>query len=173
MKEEENYTTGSLYSASKLSNYQASSGNLASGSRKNNKSCLFCQGSHPLFRCTKVADPKFQKDLIFKNSLCFICLDNSHVPSKCTSNYPCKKCEGRHNISISTKDFKNDRQNSHGSQNSQDSQNQNLHQNDNQTTTNFTKNVNNILLQTARADIVSIENGCSKKVHILLETIKS
>ena len=168
-KSRENYTTGALYSASKLSNYQASSRNPASGSR-NNKSCLFCQGNHPLFRCTKVTDPKIRKDLIFKNRLCFICLDNSHIASKCTSNYTCKKCEGRHNISICTKDFKNDHQNSNGSQNSQDSQNQNLHQNDNQTTTTFANNVNNILLQTACADIVSIENGCSKKVHILFDS---
>ena len=159
-----------MYSASKLSNYQASSRTSASGSRNNNKSCLFCQGNHPLFRCTKVTDPKIRKDLIFKNRLCFICLDNSHIASKCTSNYTCKKCEGRHNISICTKDFKNDHQNSNGSQNSQDSQNQNLHQNDNQTTTTFANNVNNILLQTACADIVSIENGCSKKVHILFDS---
>ena len=73
-------------------------------------------------------------------------------------------------ISICTKDFKNDHQNSNGSQNSQDSQNQNPHQNDNQTTTTFANNVNNILLQTACADIVSIENGCSKKVHILFDS---
>ena len=34
-KSRENYTTGALYSASKLSYYQASSRNPASGSRKN------------------------------------------------------------------------------------------------------------------------------------------
>ena len=151
------------------SNYQASSRNPASGSR-NNKSCLFCQGNYTLFRCTKVIDLKIRKDLIFENRLCFICLDNSHIASKCASNYTCKKCEVCHNISICTKDFKNDNQNSNGSQNSQESQNQNLHQNDNQTTTTFANNVNNILLQTACADIVSIENGCSKKVHILFDS---
>ena len=90
------------------------------------------------------------------------------MASKYTSNYTCKKCEGRHNISICTRDFKNDHQNSNGSQNSQDSQNQNLHQNDNQTTTIFANNVNNILLQTACADIVSIENGCSKNFLIVV-----
>ena len=158
-----------MYSASKLSNYQASSCNPASGSR-NNKFCLFCQDNHPLFLCTKVTDPKIQKDLIFKNKLCLICLDNSHIASKCTSNYTCKKCEGRHNISICTKDFKNDNQNSNRSQNSQDSQNQNLHQNDNQTTSTFSNNVNNILLQTACDGIVSTENGCNKKVHILFDS---
>ena len=163
-KSRENYTTGALYSASKLSNYQASSRNPASGSR-NNKSCLFYQGNHPLFRCTKVSDPKIRKDLIFKNRLCFICLDNSHIASKCTSNY-----KVRHNVSIFTKDFKNNHQNSNGSQNSQNSQNQNLYQNGKQTTTTFANNVNNILLQTACADIVSIENGCSKKVHILFDS---
>ena len=158
-KSRENYTTGALYSASKLSNYQASSRNPASGSR-NNKSCLFCQGNHPLFRCTKVTDPKIRKDLIFKNRLCFICLDNSHIASKCTSNYSCKKC----------KDFKNDHQNCNRSQNSEDSQNQNPHQNDKQTITTFANNLHDILLQTACADIVSIENGCSKKVHILFDS---
>ena len=110
-KSRENYTTGALYSASKLSNYQASSRNPASGSR-NNKSCLFCQGNHPLFRCTKVTDPKIRKDLIFKNRLCFICLDNSHIASKCTSSYSCKKCKSRHDFSICIKDFKNDHQHS-------------------------------------------------------------
>ena len=129
-KSRENYTTGALYSASKLSNYQASSRNPAPGSRNNNRSCLFCQGNHPLFRCTKVTDPKIRKDLIFKNRLYFICLDNSYIASKCTSSNSCKKCEGRHNTSICTKDFKNDHQNSKGSQNSQDSQNQSPHQND-------------------------------------------
>ena len=55
--------------------------------------------------------------------------------------------------------FKNDHQNSNESQNNQDSQNQNPHHNDNQTTTTFANNVNNILLLRACADIVSIENG--------------
>ena len=104
-KSRKNYTIGALHSASKLSNYHASSRNPASGSRSNNKSCLFCQNNHPLFRCTKVTNPKIRKDLIFENRLCFICLDT------------------RHNISICTKDFKNDHQNSNRSQNSQDSQN--------------------------------------------------
>ena len=43
-------------------------------------------------------------------------------------------------------------------------------QNDNQTTTTVENNVNNILLQTACADIVSIENDCSKKVQILFDS---
>ena len=89
-KSRENGTTGALHSASKLSNYQASSRNPASGSR-NNKSCLFCQGNYALFRCTKVTDPKIRKDLIFANRLCFICFDNSHIASKCASNYTCQK----------------------------------------------------------------------------------
>ena len=152
-----------MYTALKLSNCQVSSRNSATDSRKNNKSCLFCQGNHPLFRCTKVTDPKIREDLIFKNRLCSICLDNSHIASKCTSNYTCKKCEGRHNILVCTKDFKNDHQYSNGSQNSQDRQIQNLHQNDNQTTITFAYNVNIILLQTACTDIVSIENAYSKK----------
>ena len=65
-KSRENYSTGALYSASKLNNYQAGSRNRASGSRNNNKSCLFCQDNHPRFCCTKVTDSKIQKDQISK-----------------------------------------------------------------------------------------------------------
>ena len=36
--------------------------------------------------------------------------------------------------------------------------------------TTFANNVNNILLKTVCADIVSIENGCSKKAHILFDS---
>ena len=93
-----------------------------------------------------------------------------HIASKCTSSYSCKKWEDRHIISICTKDFKNHHQSSNRSQNSQDNQNQNPHQNDNQTTTTFANNVNNILLQTACANIVSTENGCSKQVHLFFDS---
>ena len=59
-----------------------------------------------------LTDPKIPGDLIYKNvRYCSICLVNFHVASKCTSNYSCEKCEGRHCISICTKDFKNDCQN--------------------------------------------------------------
>ena len=78
-KAEKRNIAGALYPASKLSNYHPSSRNPASGSRKNNKSCLFCQGNHPLFHCTKVTDQKIRKVLIFKNRLCFICFDNLHT----------------------------------------------------------------------------------------------
>ena len=159
-KSRENYTTGALYSASKLSNYQASSRNPTSGSRNNKKSCLFCQGNHPLFRCTGVTDPKIRKDQISEIGYVSYALITRISLRKCTSNYSCKKC----------KDFKNDHQNCNGSQNSEDSQNQNPHQNDKQTITTFANNLHDILLQTACADIVSIENGCSKKVHILFDS---
>ena len=101
-KSKKNCTTGALISTSKLSNHQASSHNPASVSRNKNKSCLYPQVSHPLFLCTKVNDPNIRKNFIFKNRLCLICLDNSHIASKCTSNYSCKKCESRHNIFICT-----------------------------------------------------------------------
>ena len=91
-KSRENCTTGPLYSASKLSNYQASTRNSASGLR-NNKSCLRYQGNHPLFHCTKVTDPRIRKYLVFKNGVCFVCLDNSYTSSKCTSNYSCKNAK--------------------------------------------------------------------------------
>ena len=79
--------------------------NLKLDLRSNNKSCLFCPGNDLLIRCTEGTDPKIAIDLIFKNTLCFICLDNSHITSKGTSNCSCIKWEDRHNISICTKDF--------------------------------------------------------------------
>ena len=106
-KSREHYTTGAFYCASKLViikpsaviqyQIQGATINLA----------YFGKAIIHHFAVLKL----IRKDLIFKNTLCFICLDDSHIASKCTSSYSCKKSKGRHNILISAKDFKNHYQN--------------------------------------------------------------
>ena len=137
-----------------------------------------------------MSNPKARKDILFKNKVCFICFLQGHFSSRCTSPYRCRKCEGRHHISICLKDtmdqpsqkssnhsFSNS--SSHSTQNlpshytqiasDQASRNSSTHvphhsstslsqtssnQHKSQSThTNFTNNLNQVLLQTAYASI--------------------
>ena len=60
-KAEKGNIAGALYPASNLSNYHPSSRNPASGSGKNNKSCLFCQGNIHYFTVLKLPIRKFER----------------------------------------------------------------------------------------------------------------
>ena len=124
---------------------------------------------HPLFHCTKVTDPKIRKVLIFKNRLCFICFDNLHtlqnVPQVTVVKNPkvvtifrfvqkilrmiikaATEVKIVDTVKIKTH-IKMIIKNNY-----------------------FCEYLNNILLQTTCTDIVSTENGCSKKVHTLFDS---
>ena len=66
--------------------------------------CIFCGGTHTSSKCRKVSNPKARKDILFKNKVSFICFSQGHFSSRCTLQYRCRKCEGRHHISIYLKD---------------------------------------------------------------------
>ena len=107
--------------------------------------CVYCQNNHPSSKCRKVSNSKAQKDFLFKNMCCFICFATTHLSSNCTSNYPCRKCEGQHHISLCTKDSQNSRfGNVAGAAQSNVTQS---------TSANFNNNLNNVLLQTAQRNI--------------------
>ena len=66
--------------------------------------CVFCSGhNHNSNRCAKVTDPSARKQIIFQKNLCYICMSPKHKASKCNANYICRKCNGRHHISICQK----------------------------------------------------------------------
>ena len=41
-----------------------------------------------------------RKAVLRRQRRCFLCLQTSHIVRNCTSKYRCKKCKGKHNISI-------------------------------------------------------------------------
>ena len=64
--------------------------------------CLYCnEEGHFPSKCSKVSNHKSLKDILRKKGRCFICLDSRHIAKNCRANYVCKRCnKGKHHISI-------------------------------------------------------------------------
>ena len=94
------------FSTSNFSSGDKNQGRFTSSAlfTSNKNLCVFCNGNHASSKCRKVSNPKARKEILFKNKVCFICFSSEHYSSQCTSTYRCKKCEGRHHISICLKD---------------------------------------------------------------------
>ena len=74
---------------------------FASSNRKCAPGCgLRYKEEHPPSQCTKVTNIKARMDILRKFAKCFVCLQGGHVAKKCNSSYACRKCDGRHHISI-------------------------------------------------------------------------
>ncbi|XP_067017985.1 uncharacterized protein [Acropora muricata] len=68
--------------------------------------CYFCNHrGHRSFNCTSVTDPEKRKEILKKKGRCFVCLRRGHVSNCCPSEYKCKKCFGRHHISVCSGGF--------------------------------------------------------------------
>ena len=50
--------------------------------------------------CTNVTDIAARKDTLRKAGRCYICLRKHHRCKDCRSNFSCRKCRGRHHVSI-------------------------------------------------------------------------
>ena len=50
----------------------------------------------------KVTDAKARKGPVQQKRLCLVCLQKGHSAASCKKHYLCKKCGGKHNISICT-----------------------------------------------------------------------
>ena len=89
---------------------------------------------HPPSQCQKVTNIKSRYDILKKYGKCFVCLKSGHIAKYCPSNYICRKCHGKHNISVCIKDNSSNSVVSHVDASS------------------------SILLQTARTEVVSIDD---------------
>ena len=119
---------------------------------KNNKNrCVFClDENHPPSQCINVTNVKARMDILIRFSKCFICLKPGHIAKNCTSNYVCRKCNGKHNISICKKgDIKKEHSNSIVA---------------------HADTSRGILLQTARAQIFSTESNEHLTTRLLFDT---
>ena len=91
-----------------------------------------------------------------KSYRCFLCLKSGHVLKTCSATYICRKCNGKHHISICGKGANKNRP---------------LPQNDSRNNiVAFVDQSKSILLQTARADVFNIETKSSVKTRILFDT---
>lgn len=70
----------------------------------NPPSCCFCHQPHPSSGCQTVLDIGERKQILKRSGRCFICLKKYHISKECRSATRCRKCRGRHHVSICTKD---------------------------------------------------------------------
>ena len=110
-----------------------------------NVSCVYCLGQHTSSKCTKITSVKARRVLLRKFARCFVCLKKGHVSKNCDSKYKCNKCSSRHHILICD----------------------NLKK---KTALNVSTNKNSILLQTAIAQVSTVESISSGLVRILFDT---
>ena len=49
---------------------------------------------------SKNPEPASRKKILRQKGLCFICFSKEHLASSCKFHYICRKCNGKHHISI-------------------------------------------------------------------------
>ena len=156
-EEEENqsdheFTSQTLFSSTKSEKREERERKSCSKDKNEKPLCVFCRREHPSKSCDVITKPEVRKSIVMKEKRCFICLSASHRAGECKKKWKCFMCGGRHNFAICT--FKNpdEEQKSESA-----SSNVNL------------SKVNTILLQTAKAEISSVDGKKTAEVRILLD----
>ena len=107
--------------------------------KQSRKQCIFCNlKNHRSYKCLRVTEPAARKEILKQNKNCFICFEFGHVAKTCNWDYKCKKCNGKHNVTIYT--FSN---------NQGERFNSNGEISENSGSNNLATNSGSILLQTA------------------------
>ena len=99
----ENCRPSKANSSEKRSNEYTASGLFAGsyGGSGKKRVCLFCDRlGHGPSQCRVVSNVKSRRDIVRKKGRCFICLEHKHLAKDCKSDYQCRKCDGKHHISI-------------------------------------------------------------------------
>lgn len=107
--------------------------------------CVYCLKNHSSSRCDKITDVAARKGILERYRKCFICLGGGHIAGKCRSSFVCKKCGGRHHISICSKSETES------------------------TTISHVGGTNGILLQTVSSKVSSSPNGSFSNARLLLD----
>ena len=80
---------------------------LTNNSTEGNLSCTYCGQSHSSASCSTVTGVSARKEVLRKAGRCYICLRKNHLSRNCRSNRNCKRCRGKHHISICPDDTAN------------------------------------------------------------------
>ena len=62
--------------------------------------CVYCGQDHQSTFCTTVTDANARKEVLRKTGRYYICLRKNHLSRNCRSKFSCRKCRGRHHVSI-------------------------------------------------------------------------
>ena len=112
--------------------------------------CAFCYKDYDSpSHCKIVTNTDPRIDTLHKYSKCYLCLESGHISKICKSFYVCRKCDGKHHISICKFEEKNDNR---------------------QAVVSHVESCRTILLQTARASVLDLDNKNSCNTRILFDT---
>ena len=76
--------------------------------KKGQRPCVFCNFfDHSPRRCFKISDPKMKRNILKRSGRYFVCFETDHLAQNCSSDYKCRKCQVKHNISICLEKLKN------------------------------------------------------------------
>ena len=178
-----NRETWPHYQTKKFSKPQPSISTLQTGGTS--PTCTYCQQSHTSNSCTNVSNITARIDIIKRSGRCFLCLRKNHLSRDCNSKSRCHKCNGKHHISICTKNSSHNhaqktpsdtelKQQQHEqtseSEISSDKPSRSNQSGNSGTKSLFTSTKTPILLQTAKATILPVSrNGKSGNVRVILD----
>ena len=178
-----NRETWPHYQTNKFSKPQPSISTLQTGGTS--PTCTYCQQSHTSNSCTNVSNITARIDIIKRSGRCFLCLRKNHLSRDCNSKSRCHKCNGKHHISICTKNSSHNhaqktpsdtelKQQQHEqtseSKISSDKPSRSNQSGNSGTKSLFTSTKTPILLQTAKATILPVSrNGKSGNVRVILD----
>ena len=141
-------------------------------SQQGDFACVFCDETefHKPQDCTVVTKPQARKRILMTKGHCYICMKPGHQARECRSNMTCFKCKNRHHVAIcfskiNTQGDKHD-------QVVQKLENESISTNVANSTEdglNLFKN-DSVLLQTARAQVSSVNERNSKNLRILFDS---
>ena len=132
--------------------------------------CVYCsREGHSSSKGTNVSNHQSRKAILRRSNRCFICLDTGHIAKNCKSSYLSRKCKtGKHQISIcEPAPADPPRANREEDKNI----NTNVTTNDNEgLVAHASCDKNGILFQTARADILPVDDSVQVHTRILFDS---
>ena len=111
--------------------------------------CLLL-GKSQSFSVQKLTNRQSRTDILKKSYRCFLGLKTGHTLQTCSAKYICRKCNGKHHISICDK---GENRNSYAPQKKSPN-----------TIVAFVDQSKSILLQTVQADVFNIQTKSSVKI---------
>ena len=112
--------------------------------------CVFCyKDYHPPLHFKIVTNKDARINILCKYSKYYLCVKGGHISKICKSSYVCRKCGGKHHISICKFEEKNDKP---------------------QAVVSHVESCRTSLLQTARASVLDLDNENSCNTRILFDT---
>ena len=76
---------------------------LIADSSGSKASCVYCKKEHASSSCSTVTKVADRKETLRRDGRCFVCIKKHHLSRDCRSNVNCRKCKGRHHVSICNK----------------------------------------------------------------------